>query len=191
MVDAFRQTPDLVLATSRRQRIDDMGRPVADQPATLPLAAADKLIRGITLANVMIMAGLNIVGEPTSVMFRRGDLARAMPDGFRFENDHNLGITDMSMWMPLLLQGDAAYIAESLSRFRVHSGQLQNQADVRAVSVANIRALQSRWLSLGLHRRIQTSAFSAKDLHAGNSPWTDLPFDNLPREPHRRAWDYY
>jgi hypothetical protein len=185
MVDAFRRAPDLVLATSRRQRIDDTGRPLADQPATLPLATADKLMRGISLANVMLMAGLNIVGEPTTVMFRRNDLARAMPDGFRFENDHNLGITDMSMWMPLLLQGDAAYLAEGLSRYRVHSGQLQKQAEVRAVSAANIRALQSRWLSLGLHRRLPASAFTARDLHGGDSPWTELPFDNLPRAPDR------
>ncbi len=105
LVDAFRLAPDIVLSTSYRQRIDERGHPLPDQPATRPLVGRDMTINGATLANVMLMAGLNVVGEPTSTLFRKADLQHAMPDDFRFDSPDCMGVIDMAMWFPLLLQG--------------------------------------------------------------------------------------
>ena len=117
LLDAFRRAPDITLATSRRRRIDENGNRLDDQPATLPIVAANTTIAGYTLANAMLMAGLNTVGEPTTVLFRKADLLDQAPDYFRFNGAHGHGIIDMVMWSALLLKGDAVYLTESLSAF--------------------------------------------------------------------------
>ena len=85
LLDAFRRAPDITLATSRRRRIDENGNVLEDQPATMPLVAANTTIAGYTLANVMLMAGLNTVGEPTTVLFRKAELLDQAPEYFHFE----------------------------------------------------------------------------------------------------------
>ncbi|MGE5667397.1 MAG: glycosyltransferase, partial [Betaproteobacteria bacterium] len=85
LLDAFRHAPDIALATSRRQCIDESGCAIGDLPATMPIVDEDAVIAGPTLANVMIMAGLNTIGEPSTVLFRKADLLDQAPKYFRFD----------------------------------------------------------------------------------------------------------
>lgn len=154
LLDAFRHAPDVTLATSRRRRIDAHGHVLPEQPATTPIVAADSVIAGPTLANAMLMAGLNTIGEPSTVMFRKDELLDQAPAYFRFDGADGHGIVDMVTWAALLLKGDAVYRSEALSSFRVHPGQRQHDPSKIERNVASIRELQSAWLGLQLHRRL-------------------------------------
>ncbi|HZI85106.1 MAG TPA: glycosyltransferase [Casimicrobiaceae bacterium] len=160
LVDAFASAPDVALATSRRRRIDAQGRELADQPATVPIVPRDAIIAGRTLANAMIVAGLNIVGEPSTVLFRRADLAS--PDYFGFDAVPGHGIIDMATWAALLLKGDGVYLREALSAFRIHPAQRQHDPAKARRNIRSIRDLQSAWLGLGLHERLRPDMVQAK-----------------------------
>jgi len=182
LVDAFREAPDVTLATSHRQRIDADGRRLSDQPATVPIVAKDTLIAGHTLQNAMLMAGLNIVGEPSTTLFRRADLLDQAPDYFGFDGVAGHGIIDMVTWSALLLKGNAVYLRESLSSFRIHPGQRQHDPSKMRRNVDSIRGLQSAWLALGLHERIPRDGLLAKPFPPTTaSEWRPLTVASLPR----------
>ena len=153
-VDAFRRVPDLTLATSRRLRIDAAGARLPDQPATLPIVDTDTVIAGVTLANAMLMAGLNMIGEPSTVLFRKADLDDAASALFNFDGARGHGVIDMVMWSALLAKGDAVYLHEPRSAFRVHAAQRQHDPAKQERNVTSIRELQAAWQILALDRRV-------------------------------------
>jgi glycosyltransferase involved in cell wall biosynthesis len=162
LVDAFRTTPDITLATSHRQRIDANGHRLPDQPATGPIVDGDSVIAGWTLANAMLMAGLNVVGEPTTALFRKAELMGQAPGYFRLNGTEDHGIIDMVTWTALLLRGDAVYLRDSLSSFRIHPGQRQHDAAKAQRNVESIRELQYAWLALGLFERMPRTEILAQ-----------------------------
>lgn len=73
--------------------------------------AAEELMRST------LRAGGNLIGEPGSVLFRRSSADRAgIFDG------SNPYVIDLDYWLRLLHFGDAFYIAEPLSMFRISKG---------------------------------------------------------------------
>lgn len=162
LLDAFRHAPDIALATSRRQCIDASGSAIGDLPATMPIVDEDAVVAGPTLANVMIMAGLNTIGEPSTVLFRKADLLDQAPRYFRFDGVAGHGIIDMVTWAALLLKGDAVYRHDALSSFRVHAGQRQHDPAKVQRNVDSIRSLQAAWLDLRLHQRLQRDVLWTK-----------------------------
>jgi glycosyltransferase involved in cell wall biosynthesis len=124
MVSEFaRRGRGVTLVTSKRQVIDEQGNPLPDAPPTAALTTVTQRINGIVLGDRVLSSMTNFIGEPTTVMFRRADVE--LEDGrlFRlFGRDYILW-ADVCLWLRLLSRGDAVYIAEPLSKFRVHPGQ--------------------------------------------------------------------
>jgi hypothetical protein len=168
---AFRTAPDIVLATSARQRIDALGAPLCDQPATIPIVAQSSIIAGHTLANAMLMVGLNTIGEPSTVMFRKSDFIAEQSHYFHFRGVPGHGVIDMVMWTALLLKGNAVYLHERLSSFRVHGNQRQNDPVMQQRSVASIRALQAAWLELKVHERQPPHLLLTRPFPPGEVDW--------------------
>ncbi|CAG9933992.1 glycosyltransferase family 2 protein [Candidatus Nitrotoga arctica] len=192
LLDAFRQVPDIVLATSYRERIDEAGNRLPDQPATRPIVDHDMSINGLSLANAMLMAGLNVVGEPSTTLFRKADLLDGKPDYFCFDGVVGSGVIDMSMWSTILLRGEAVYLRDELSRFRIHPGQLQRDPEIRQVTIQSIRNLQGVWLRLGLHRRFRRDLLSAKPFPCGEDTlWLPHPFLPGSLSPPVQRWRFY
>ena len=177
LVEAFQQVPDLVLATSHRFRIDANSRVIEDMPATRPVVARDVVVEGVSLANAVIMHGLNFIGEPSTAMFRKCDFEpRPDLDGerpFHFNGEEVRGAIDFAMWSRLLVQGNAAFLEARLSRFRVHSEQAQARSDVVARSIAGIRALQHQWVELGLFRSLPPHLLLARPFPRGDAQADD------------------
>ncbi|HPF71732.1 MAG TPA: glycosyltransferase family A protein, partial [Candidatus Krumholzibacteria bacterium] len=71
MADVLMRHPDVTLVTSYRQLIDDAGAPLPDRDFNRPLADHDTVIDGRTLATKILSERTNLVGEPTTVMFRK------------------------------------------------------------------------------------------------------------------------
>ena len=67
----------------------------------------------------------NLIGEPTTVMFRRSDIKRVG----RF-NPNFTCLVDLNMWLRLLEVGDAWFIPKILSGFRVHNDQYSARTNV-------------------------------------------------------------
>ncbi len=176
LLDVFRHTPDMTLATSYRRRIDQHGRRLPDQPATVPIVNADAVIAGFTLANAMVMAGLNWVGEPSTVLFRKAELMDCAPQYFQFNGVLGLGIIDLVTWSALLLKGNGAYLTQALSSFRIHEAQRQHAPEAQQRNVESLRSLQAAWLELKLADRLSPHLLFAKSLPRDDSAdWNMQP----------------
>ena len=123
--------PAVTLATSRRCVIDAAGREGADVPSTVPVSHVSALVYGRELGDLVLANGLNLIGEPTTVMFRRSCLA--LEDGalFRWRGVEYHCLADLSLWLRLLAKGVAYYHAGVLSEFRMHEGQEQRGDAIR------------------------------------------------------------
>lgn len=111
---------NLALITSYRTWINDDGEIIEQHPSMKRLYDEDTLLNGKDLGNHMLILGQNIIGEPTTVLFRK----RLLTEPFGTLNSRNYNCSvDMASWISLLSKGDAIYITEPLSSFRLHTGQ--------------------------------------------------------------------
>ena len=76
MMSYFEQesNKNLALVTSYRIRIDDHGDPINDVQSTQRLYSEDTQLNGIFLGDWMLRVGQNIIGEPTTTLFRKSFL---------------------------------------------------------------------------------------------------------------------
>jgi glycosyltransferase involved in cell wall biosynthesis len=179
LLDAFRMAPDVSLATSRRALIDGHGRTLAPLPATWPIVTQDALILGATLANAVLMAGLNTIGEPSTALFRRDDLVAQAPGYFGFRGCAGHGVIDLVMWASLLMKGNAVYLHDALSSFRFHAEQRQHDPSMHERNVASIRELQAAWLALEIHDRQSPGDLLARRFPPDGEDWQPWPVQGL------------
>ena len=128
LAEAFQAHSRLRLATSRRQVIDENGAARADLPATSPVAYASCVIEGFELGDLALVNSLNLIGEPSTVMFRRDDVQAEEGGLFTWGGKSYHCLADLSLWLRLLAGGSAYYCASPLSEYRVHRGQEQRGA---------------------------------------------------------------
>lgn len=125
MAAALRDHPSVTLVTSYRQLVDGNGVPLPDEAFNEPVLADDGIVDGRALATLVLSRMTNLIGEPTTVMFRRADLADSRPHVMSYAGRSARRNGDMSMWTTLLARGDAAWFAAPLSSFRQHGAQVQ------------------------------------------------------------------
>lgn len=127
LLAAMESNPAVTLATSRRAVIDAEGRPAPDVPATTPISHVSALMRGVELGDFCLVNGMNLVGEPSTVLFRRADLDVEDGQVFRWHGRDYHCLADLSTWLRLLARGLAYYGAAPLSEYRRHEGQEQRE----------------------------------------------------------------
>lgn len=127
MVRIFLDFPDVTLVTSYRRLIDEAGRLLPDEFFNQKIVNRDSWIDGVSLANWVMQRKVNVIGEPTTVMFRRREAAQIEPHFFCMGNRQAVANGDVNLWVNLLGKGDAVYLVEPLSRFRLHKEQFQRQ----------------------------------------------------------------
>lgn len=124
MVSYFQNFPSVGLVTSFRQLIDAAGNELPPLPGTTRLFDRDMVVVGQSMGDFILKHGMNLIGEPTTAMYRRSDLGA----GFgRFCGRQYEIMTDLSTWMELMHGRHCVYIAEPLSYFRLHGGQDQRK----------------------------------------------------------------
>lgn len=134
--------PDVVLATSRRAVIGADGRELPGDTATLPLMPADGFMAGRALGTFLLRLGVNRIGEPSTVLFRREAVRVEGGSIFRWgANDYEC-LADVSLWLRLLAKGGAWWVADALSAYRWHEGQQQ-----RTPGTA-VKCILERWLAV-------------------------------------------
>jgi len=127
----LRANPLVRLATSKRQPIDAAGAALPDVAATMPITKVSALMSGRELGDFVLAHSINLIGEPTTAMFRRADLAVEEGGIFRWGGRDYHCLADMSMWLRLMEGALAYYTVVPLSDFRIHAGQEQNREEVR------------------------------------------------------------
>jgi len=130
MLPYFIHFPQVSLVTSYRITIDRYGRRIAsNMKATRRLFPKNTLINGRTLAEIVLKQCTNYIGEPTTVLFKKDKL----DEPFGVYCGQEAGCNhDVASWLNLLEKGDAVYLVEPLSCFRIHGSQLQKKPEVRA-----------------------------------------------------------
>jgi len=123
--------PAVRLATSRRRVIGESGEPLPDIQATSPVALVSALVFGRELADLALSNGVNVIGEPTTAMFRKSQLEVEGGSIFRWGSRDYHCLADMSLWLRLLKTGLAYYCSTVLSEFRMHPGQEQERPHAR------------------------------------------------------------
>ncbi|WP_394223950.1 glycosyltransferase family 2 protein [Priestia aryabhattai] len=131
MVYFFNEFENIKLVTSHRQTIDKYGKFIPPIYATNKLYEETRILDGKILANIALTRCLNVIGEPTTVLFRKKDLTEKY--GVYKGKQYSL-INDLAAWLSLLSKGKAVYIAEPLSYFRLHSDQNNNKMGLKAFS---------------------------------------------------------
>jgi glycosyltransferase involved in cell wall biosynthesis len=138
MMGAMLSNPGVGLVTSFRQLIDADGNLIPQLPGTERLFETDTLIGGASLALMILTNGSNMVGEPTTAMFRRG----VVEDRFgKFLGRQYVTLSDVATWLSALSRSDCIYLPEALSYFRIHGGQDQQRGNVIRIQ-ANVEWLQ-------------------------------------------------
>lgn len=127
LAGAMEANPAVRLATSRRRVIGPAGEALADTQATQPLALVSAIFMGRELGDIALLNSANFIGEPTTVMFRRSQLALEGDSMFRWGGHDYHCLADLSVWLRLLGTGLAYYGALPLSEFRRHPGQEQDR----------------------------------------------------------------
>jgi len=114
--------PGVSLVSAYRMLVDERGEVLPDT-FNKPLADMDVRLTGPAAATLLLARRQNLIGEPTSALFRRRDLAGVRPEPMSFVGRRAPMNGDVAMWLTLLSKGDLALLATPLSRFRQHEGQ--------------------------------------------------------------------
>ncbi|MWV46619.1 glycosyltransferase [Paenibacillus sp. HJL G12] len=150
MVSFLECDPDISLVTSFRERIDENGERLPSTSSTRRLFDSDVCIDGREFGSLMLKQTENLIGEPTTAMFRKEDINKF---GHFNENEYCV-LNDLATWLSLMKKGKVAYISEALSYFRIHSGQNQRNTKYMVLSI-------EEWLKL-LTSALEDEFFSSK-----------------------------
>ena len=124
MLHYFVSFPTVGLVTSFRQLIDADGNDLAPMAGTQRLFEADTVLEGRSFGETILKNGMNLVGEPTTAMYRRADIGA----GFgRFCDRQYAVMSDLSTWLELMHGRHCVYIGEALSYFLIHGGKYQRK----------------------------------------------------------------
>ncbi|MGM1020290.1 MAG: glycosyltransferase family 2 protein [Bacillota bacterium] len=120
MIHFFLNFENITLVTSYRQTMNESGAFIPANYATKRLYDETRIMDGKMLANVALTRCLNVIGEPTTVLFKKTDLIERF--GVYKGKQYSL-LNDLASWLTLLSKGKAVYISEELSYFRIHPNQ--------------------------------------------------------------------
>lgn len=119
LVQVMEADPGVILASSRRQLIDEEDNPLPGIPATAFPFASDVLIDGCDLLGFLADYTINFIGEPSCVMCRREDVL-GLGEQLMDLGGKRIGwVADLALYANLLHRGNLAMLAEPLTSFRV------------------------------------------------------------------------
>lgn len=173
MVQVFVSRPDVTLVTSHRQLIDEEDGRIPDFFSTSHLLAEDGVIEGQSLVATVLSLRHNIIGEPTTAMFRLDDIRKIRPHFMSFGGETMVGAGDMGTWLNLLGMGHAAYLHESLSTLRIHKQQRQQETAIQDAGRQSWLRMRFHAARFGMYDEQATPVLRVSPLDGG--AWQTLP----------------
>jgi glycosyltransferase involved in cell wall biosynthesis len=132
MLHYFLNEKDISLVTSYRQTIDENGNHLSIGGGTVKLYEQTTIVDGKILMNFVLKNLLNVIGEWTTVLFRKKDCNEQMSS---YQGIPYFVVQDVAMWAKLLTKGKAVYISEPLSYFRYHTGQRSSETKIQVLAI--------------------------------------------------------
>lgn len=149
MVEGMRACPAATLLLSRRYTINAAGARTETQ--TMSLANQSCEMSGLSVAAFTLAIRANLLGPPPSLMFRRDDaLAVATPHVMTFAGRTIYGAGDVALCLNLLGRGDAVFLMDLLSEFRVHDEHTSSAPGVAAQAGHSWRYMSEHGQRMGL-----------------------------------------
>ncbi len=130
LVALAESSPDVTLVTSRRLTVDERGAVLAMPQVPDQVGGTDAVFDGTAAGDLVLTAGQNWIGEPTTVLFRRESLD--LDALYRIGSAAPRRNLDIVWWLKIMAGHRMGVVADVLSRFRVHGGQQSSQASLRA-----------------------------------------------------------
>lgn len=148
MMECFIKNPNITMVTSNRQPIDEEGNLIKGDKSFENLFKEDTLIGGKDLSRYAVTNLINCIGEPTTVLFKRQYIEEGK---YGYLNGERIrAVSDLANWITLLEYGDAMYIADTLSYFRIHENQNSNKLSAKIQSVIGWNNLVKNSYSIGI-----------------------------------------
>jgi hypothetical protein len=147
LVAPLADDPRLVLSTSKRALIDERGGRLPDGLHTAAISAEAGVVAGHALGDLVLANMLNVIGEVSTVLFRR-----SVPVGeplLSIDTREMVANGDIALWLKLLAQGDAYYTPAELSSFRQHAAQSSRREDTAVGGLAEWPVMIDRARALG------------------------------------------
>lgn len=127
MINYFLYDDSLSLITSYRKLINENDEYLNDTVVTTCQFPYDILLTGEDAGRKIFFSMMNYIGELTTSVFRRNALNSDIVD----YNEYQIYcLSDISLWLKLLRNGNMIYISEPLSKFRIHSSQNTNDINL-------------------------------------------------------------
>lgn len=129
--------PDATLIASAREQFECDGAVSINAGAFKPITDIDIVVDGQHAMYLMMDRLSNFIGEPNCTLFRREDTLAISPNLLTLGGQKNVNGTpgDVVMWLNLLSQGDLIYLADSLSKMRVHPHQITQQVNYQSMGM--------------------------------------------------------
>jgi GT2 family glycosyltransferase len=159
MVKALEVTPEARLVSSHRQWFDATDMPLAENLATRFRVSTPSVLRGPDVVALLGEFTCNFIGELSSVLCRREDLA-SLGDGLFSLNGQSLGpLSDLALYANLLHDGDLILLPATLTGTRIAPRHLAEQG-------IEIAGSSSDWLP-AYHRLIREAGWASTSLDNG------------------------
>lgn len=151
MINFYLNDKDIGFVTSYRQPIDINGDFLKDTNDTKKICINTMIFDGKVIGKALVTSLTNFVGEVTTVLLHKStqEIVR------RNFNTCGTPIVDVLIWLELCQKGKVVYIVDTLSYFRYHAGQLQNDLNSTIYGVLS-------WMDL-IHYYYATEKISIDD----------------------------
>ncbi|OWJ91228.1 O-antigen biosynthesis protein [Pseudomonas sp. A46] len=123
LVTVMEAESGIALASSRRRRIDEEGNPLPDTLATAHPFREDVVVNGEQLVTFFADYTINFIGEPSTVLCRRGDLLEFGDQLSVLNGKRITWVADLALYVKLLRRGHLAMLSQPLTDFRVSREQ--------------------------------------------------------------------
>ena len=130
--------PQVTVVTCARQVVGPTGKPILVRR----FFPREGIYDGLETIRRCVLAGVNIVGEPVSVLFRASTLGKRE----LFEAGM-VYCPDVDFWLRLLAQGDLYFIADPKTLFRIHPAAATRKLEKE--SVADFLGMVDRVITRG------------------------------------------
>ncbi|MBL5882906.1 glycosyltransferase [Lelliottia aquatilis] len=194
LVKALNDNPEIVLASSRRTRIDELGNILPDIVATAFPFQQDTLLSGNDLISFLCDYQVNFIGEPSVFLCYRDDLLALGDQIFNIDNEEMPYFADAALMIKLFRKGDLAFISEPLSSFRISDSQISQMAKSQQEQVTRTYSLMPQLIKkLGWYKgsKEENQHVTIAALHSPNEVHQVNLVHALQHAMHRSAQDYH
>lgn len=122
MIDYYLNSENVSIVTSHRQIIDAEGNFLPEMSFSKKIANENVIVQGRVIEKNIVKNLSNFIGEPTTVLLKIS--ARECMKKIIAENAEAL--VDLHTWIALCQEGNVVYLVNTLSYFRIHNEQYQN-----------------------------------------------------------------